>query len=132
MCALNLHCSIQTVSNMIRNYMDRCNYDWLNGYKAYIKCMVSAFVHYRAIYLTENNNDYDYYGYDDDNEESNHTHYSTDMNQSTSYKIMSCDLNITNLVHHVEHLHLIAPATRSDDNYWPRFDECYHHHSSLK
>ena len=75
--------------------------------------MLAAFVHYRAVYLGPDGdqNTPDYY-YDDRAEE------------EQPIGELSCHLNSSNLSDELAKLLDMAPATRSDDNYWNRFDEC--------
>lgn len=72
--------------------------------------MLAAFVHYRAVYLgPESDQAY----YDDSLEASEQAVHS-----------LSCHLNSSSLSDELANLLEIAPAARSDDNYWRRFDEC--------
>ena len=75
--------------------------------------MLAAFVHYRAVYLGPDGaqSTPDYF-YDDA------------LEAEQPIGPLSCNLNSTNLSSELAKLLDMAPATRSDNNYWQKFDEC--------
>ncbi|KAJ6224485.1 hypothetical protein RDWZM_003030 [Blomia tropicalis] len=99
---LDLQCSIMTVSNFIEPFIDRCNWYKL---KHAAQCSLAAFVHYRAIYMSD---DVNYMPDDDEKEEDDR-----DEKQRQSPFALNCDINSTNLVQMVDQLQTIAPATQS-------------------
>ncbi len=108
MCAHDLQCSISTVLRYLHAYLKRCH---LLQSDSGTKCMLAAFVHYRAVYLgPETEQRY----YDDE--------LPADLGPAVSS--LSCHLNASSLSDELASLLEIAPAARSDDNYWRRFDEC--------
>ena len=102
---------MKSVLHYIHAYLERCH---LLHADHGTKCMLAAFVHYRAVYLGPEGDpstpDY-YYDHKLEGEEAIPPQ-------------LSCRLNSTNLSDELAKLLDMAPAARSDDNYWRRFDEC--------
>jgi len=93
------------VIHLVTSFVQRC--DLAYSHWDYVtKCTIAAFVHYRAVYS----------GTGDDVAES-------DLSDPRLTPFaFSC--NVTNIEESLEHLYEVAPATRADDNYWARFEEC--------
>lgn len=89
--------------------MKRCD-SWLEQNwwdDAQLQCRLMALLHYHAIYSSVGGVDYD-----------------ETIDSHSMPTAIPCNVNITNIGEMVVDLYETSPATRSDDQYWKRYDEC--------